>query len=135
MDQPDTTVTYLRILVAEDNLINQKVVRLILGRLGFESKIVTNGKEALAESVRNPYDVILMDDNMPEMDGVTAASAIHKYYTDSPSPYIVAMTANTIPGDRERYLSLGMDDYISKPLRNDELRIILNRVSAGKSRK
>lgn len=133
MELSNENLSSLRILVAEDNLINQKVIKLILGKMGFEPKIVNNGMEVVAEFDRNPYDVILMDDNMPEMDGITAASEIRKHRINDASPYIVAMTANSVPGDRERYLSLGMDDYISKPIRNEDLGNLLRRVSVRKA--
>ena len=114
----------LRILLAEDNVVNQKVATLILQRMGYRADIAANGLEVLAAVSQRPYDLILMDMQMPEMDGLEATRQIlinaqngklvHK-------PRIVAMTANAMQGDREVCLAAGMDDYLSKPIRNTEL--------------
>ncbi len=111
----------LRILLAEDNPINQKVAIHILKRLGYNIDIANNGIEALESLERQDYDVILMDIQMPEMDG---DEATHKIRTDIPKekqPYIIAMTAHALEGDREKYLSLGMNNYVGKPVKIDEL--------------
>ncbi len=111
----------LKILLAEDNLINQKVALGILKRLGYSSDVVANGLEALDALTRQPYDVILMDVNMPEMDGVEATKHIMARWDEEKRPYIIAMTANAMMGDREAYLASGMDDYVSKPVKVKEL--------------
>ena len=110
----------LRILLAEDNSVNQKVALKILERMGYRADVVGNGREALQAVHRQPYDVVLMDVQMPEMDGVEATTKIREQFGEN-RPWIVALTANALQGDRERYLGVGMDDYISKPIRVDEL--------------
>ena len=111
----------LHILLAEDNLINQKVATRILARLGYRVDIASNGIEALQALARQHYDVVLMDIQMPEMDGVEATRRIYQKYAESERPRVIAMTAHALEGDRERYLGVGMDDYVSKPVRVDEL--------------
>ncbi|NLX05541.1 MAG: response regulator [Phycisphaerae bacterium] len=111
--------TPLRILVAEDNAINQKLAKHILERLGYQVDFAGNGVEAVSSAQRQPYDVVLMDFEMPEMDGLEATRRIRALQQSgavSPSLRIIAMTANAMQGDRERCLEAGMDDYISKPI-------------------
>jgi len=109
----------LSILVAEDNLMNQKIVGKILNKLGYQPKMTNNGKEVLEEVSNKYYDVILMDVQMPEMDGLEATRMIRVCLSNQ--PVIIAMTANTLQGDREICLSSGMDDYIAKPVNLEEL--------------
>ncbi|MCP4427200.1 MAG: response regulator [Chloroflexi bacterium] len=111
----------LRILLAEDNLINQQVATRILQKLGYQIDIADNGREALTALEQNKYDVVLMDIQMPEMDGVAATKQIHKRYPSPKRPRIIATTAHALEGDREYYLSQGMDDYISKPIQIEKL--------------
>ncbi len=111
----------LRILLAEDNLVNQKVAIGILQRMGYHVDVAANGLEVLEALHRQQYDVVLLDVQMPEMDGEEAAREICKRYPPEKRPLLIAMTANALEGDRERYLSSGMDDYISKPIRVEEL--------------
>ncbi len=110
----------LRILLAEDNVINQRVALKILERMGYRADVASNGKEAVEAVERQPYDVILMDVQMPEMDGVQATAKIRELLGDQ-RPWIIALTANALEGDRERYIGVGMDDYISKPIRVEAL--------------
>ena len=109
----------LRILVAEDNLINQQVILHILGNMGYEPVIVENGLEAVEAAVASDFDVILMDMQMPEMDGLEATRKIRSLLERQ--PVIIALTANTMQGDLEECIGAGMNDYISKPIRLDEL--------------
>jgi len=113
----------LRILLAEDNAINQMVAIQMLKRLGYSADVAGNGLEVLQAIERQPYDVVLMDVQMPEMDGLVAAQEIRKLWPKGPR--IIAITAYALKGDRERCLAAGMDDYISKPIVIDELRRVL----------
>ena len=106
----------LDVLVAEDNQVNQQVIAAILGRQGHRVEIVGNGVEALEALRRRSYDALLMDVQMPEMDGVTAAAAIRRLDGPASRIPIIALTANAMKGDRDRYLDAGMNDYVSKPI-------------------
>jgi CheY-like chemotaxis protein len=117
----------LRVLVAEDNRTNQKVARLMLDRLECASDIADNGRVVLERLEINDYDVILMDMQMPDVDGLEATRRIRAELAPERQPYIIAMTANTMSGDRERCLEAGMDDYIGKPVQREELRQALER--------
>jgi signal transduction histidine kinase/CheY-like chemotaxis protein len=120
-DHPDLTI-----LLAEDNQVNQKVARLMLKKLGYEADVVSNGREAVQALQSKHYDVILMDVQMPEMDGLEATRAISEMILEK-RPRILAMTAYALEGDRERCLKAGMDGYISKPVQIEELRSALER--------
>ncbi len=111
----------LRILLAEDNRVNQKVATRLLKKLGYEIDVAGNGRIAIEALEKQPYDVIFMDIQMPEMDGVEAAAAIRAQWPPEQQPRIIAMTAHALEGDREHYLTQGMDDYISKPIQIDKL--------------
>jgi CheY-like chemotaxis protein len=115
-------------LVAEDNEINQQVILGMLKNLGCESELACDGSIAVKKATTGNYDVILMDIHMPELDGVTAMQRIRAMLAAAKCPPIVAMTAHALPGDRENYLSLGMDDYISKPIRPGDLTSLFERV-------
>ncbi|MBQ5961990.1 response regulator [Massilia sp. ZL223] len=110
------------ILVAEDNTVNQKVVKQLLRHLGHRADIVANGVEALEAMERQDYGVILMDMQMPEMDGIEATRRLRRRFRGASAPWIIAMTANALPGDRERCLEAGMDAYLPKPVVLEELR-------------
>jgi CheY-like chemotaxis protein len=109
----------LRILIAEDNLVNQKIATKILSKLGYQPDIVNNGKEALEIVSQKHYDIILMDVQMPEMDGLEATRMIRTCL--EVQPIIIAMTANVMQGDRDACMQSGMDDYMSKPIELKEL--------------
>jgi PAS domain S-box-containing protein len=111
-----------RILLAEDNTVNQKVALRMLERLGYRADVVANGVEVLDALQRQHYDVVLMDVQMPEMDGVETTRHLRAQGNALPQPWIIALTANALSGDREHYLSIGMDDYVSKPVRINALR-------------
>ncbi|MGB3511385.1 MAG: response regulator [Microcoleaceae cyanobacterium] len=113
--------TNLRILLAEDNVINQKVAIHLLQRIGYRADVAANGIEVLDALKRAPYDVVLMDVQMPEMDGLEATRRICQLYSQEKRPWIIAMTANAMQGDRDKCLNAGMDDYITKPVRRNEL--------------
>jgi CheY-like chemotaxis protein len=111
----------LRILLAEDNEVNQKVALRFLEKIGYRADVVFNGLEVLEALKRQLYDVILMDVQMPEMDGEQTTHEIRTRWRIIQQPRIIAMTANAMQGDREHYLSIGMDDYLAKPVRIKEL--------------
>jgi CheY-like chemotaxis protein len=129
----------LRILLAEDVVVNQKFALLALDRMGYRADVVANGQEAMEAILRQPYDIVLMDINMPVMDGYEASRRIHEVWKngsrpfDIARPWIIAMTANALQGDRELALEAGADDYISKPVYLNELQMVLAR--AGHTRK
>ena len=122
----DFAIKYpLTILIAEDNVVNQKLALRVLGKLGYKPNTVKDGNEVLEEVSRVEYDLILMDVQMPEMDGLEATRMIRLCLTHQ--PIIIAMTANAMQGDREECINAGMDDYISKPVNIEELVIILEK--------
>ncbi len=112
----------MRILLAEDNVVNQKLALRLLQQMGYRADVASNGIEAIECCARQPYDVVLMDVQMPEMDGLEATPA-HRgaLARRGQRPRIVAMTANAMQGDREECLAAGMDDYVTKPIRVDAL--------------
>ena len=117
----------LRILVAEDNIINQKLVLKMLGQLGYIADVVGNGKEVIEALKRQRYDIIFMDVQMPEMDGLEATRYILKNWREDARPRIIAMTANAMHGDRDKCIDSGMDDYISKPILIEEIREVIKK--------
>jgi len=132
-----TAFAPVRILLAEDNIVNQRVALGQLAKLGCTAKIVSNGREALAELEHAPYDVILMDCQMPEMDGCEAARALRQWENNPARSrgwkepiYVVAMTANAMQGDREKCLEAGMSDYLTKPVLVGDLQAALERWQA-----
>ena len=122
----------LQILLAEDNAFNQKLAVHLLGQMGYRVDLAANGIEAVQSVERQHYDVILMDVQMPEMDGLEASRQICARWPREQRPHIVAMTANAMQGDREMCLAAGMDDYISKPIRISDLAAALERAAALK---
>ena len=123
----------LRVLVAEDNQINQVLTVTILEREGHRVDTVANGLEAVAAVRTIPYDVVLMDVHMPEMDGIEATAAIRKLPGERAAVPIIAVTANAMEGDRERFLESGLDDYLSKPIDINELTGMLRRIGDAKN--
>jgi PAS domain S-box-containing protein len=119
-DVPESS-SPLRILLAEDNAVNQKVALALLHRLGYRADVAWNGVEALAALERQPYDVVLMDVQMPELDGLDATRRICERWPPEARPRIIAMTANALLEDREACFAAGMDDYVAKPIRPEEL--------------
>ena len=111
----------LRILLVEDNVVNQKLALRLLSQMGYQADVAANGIEAVEAVERQPYDLVLMDVQMPEMDGLEATRLIVEQVPVERRPWIVAMTANAMDGDREACLEAGMKGYISKPIRVDEL--------------
>ena len=122
----------LRILLAEDNVVNQKLALRLLQQLGYRADLAANGIEAFESVARQTYDLILMDVQMPEMDGLEATRRIVAQWKADARPRIVAMTANAMQGDREMCLEAGMDDYLTKPIRVDQLVEALEHVNARK---
>jgi CheY-like chemotaxis protein len=111
----------LRILLAEDNVVNQKLALRLLSQMGYRADVASNGIEAIESVKRQTYDLVLMDVQMPEMDGLEASQRITSQLAADARPRIVAMTANAMAGDRERCMAAGMDDYVTKPIRVDAL--------------
>jgi len=125
----------IRILVAEDNEVNRSVIRGLLTKSGHAVDIVVDGVEAVAAAMRSAYDLILMDVQMPKMDGVAATARIRSLSGEAGRVPIIAVTANAMAGDRERYLAAGMDDYVSKPIDPAMLAAVLARYAPGASAK
>ena len=120
----------LRILLAEDNLVNQKLALRLLQQMGYRADVASNGIEAIECVARQPYDLLLMDVQMPEMDGLEASRRITALWPAGQRPRIVAMTANALQGDREACLAAGMDDYLTKPIRVAPLVEALQQITA-----
>ncbi len=114
----------IKILIAEDNPINQKLALRMLEKIGHKADTVSNGLEVIERLKTNKYDIIFMDIQMPEMDGIEATKHIISNYKDS-KPQIIAMTANAMKEDRDICLNSGMDDYISKPVSINDIKNIL----------
>ncbi|HEX8012789.1 MAG TPA: GAF domain-containing protein [Casimicrobiaceae bacterium] len=124
----------LRILLAEDNVVNQKLALRLLQQMGYRADLASNGIEAIESVQRQTYDVVLMDVQMPEMDGLEASRKINARWPPHERPRIIAMTANAMQGDRDMCLAAGMDDYLTKPIRVERLIEALNQVPARKER-
>ena len=120
----------LTILLADDNAINVRVAQMMLERLGYRADVAGNGLEVLRALERQPYDVVLMDVQMPELDGLDATRRIRAEKGSADHPYIIAMTANAMRGDRELCLAAGMNDYVSKPVRVGDLAVALEKAAA-----
>ncbi len=118
----------LRILLAEDNLVNQKVATVMLGKFGFKPDIVGNGRLAIEALQKTPYDLVLMDVHMPEMDGLEATRRIREALPDGTRPEVIAMTASALLQDVQECLAAGMDAVVTKPVAVDELRALLEGV-------
>ena len=119
----------LRVLLAEDNLINQQVGIRLLAKLGYRADVAANGEEVLEALRRQPYDLVLMDVQMPEMDGLEATRQIQAEWPPTERPYIVALTAHAHDEARRLCEEAGMEDYITKPVRLEELRATLARAA------
>jgi signal transduction histidine kinase len=123
----------LRILLADDNPVNLKVGQSYLQKMGYRPELAANGQEVLAALEQHPFDLVILDVQMPVMDGFTAAREIRARYTEANRPKMIAITGNAMEGDREKCLEAGMDDYISKPVRPKELEAALRRWGKPKS--
>jgi CheY-like chemotaxis protein len=121
----------LRILLAEDNPVNQKLAIRLLAQMGYSTDVANNGLEALAALEAKPFDVILMDVQMPELDGLETTRRIRADRGAAAGPWIVAMTANALAGDRELCIAAGMNDYVSKPIRPAALATALAGAPSG----
>ena len=136
IDRTMATGLPLRILLVDDNATNRKLGVKVLERLGYRIDVAADGRAAVASHAGGHHDVILMDIEMPDMDGIEATRLIRASASDEASqPFIVALTANAMAGDRERYLDAGMDDYVSKPLRVEELVASLKKAVSTRSQR
>jgi CheY-like chemotaxis protein/HPt (histidine-containing phosphotransfer) domain-containing protein len=133
LDADLATLHPLRILLAEDNVVNQKLALRLLEKLGYRADVAANGLEALEALERQTYDLLLSDVQMPEMDGLEATRQILARWPEGERPWIVAMTAEAMSGDRERCLEAGMNDYLAKPIRVDELVAAIKRTPRRES--
>ncbi len=122
----------LKILLAEDNSTNQELVVTLMKKMGYTIDAVDNGKKVLELLEQKSYDIILMDVQMPVMNGIEATQAINDKYPKDERPFIIAITANAMPGDRERFLEAGMVDYLSKPIRFKDVQDVLIRWGSKK---
>ena len=127
VEEPAEQRMPLRILVAEDNVVNQQLALLLLGKLGYRADVTADGLAALQALEREPYDVVLMDVQMPTMDGLEATRRIHQQWSEGQRPHVIAATANAMQEEREACLAAGMDDYLPKPIRVEELAAALSR--------
>ena len=128
---PLTSQDSSRILMAEDNAINQRVGKLILQRAGFQIDLASDGNEAIAAHSSDPYDLILMDCQMPSMDGFEASRRIRRL--EQKQPVIIAVTANALVGEREKCLEAGMNDYLSKPFQAEQLVSVVKKWLAARA--
>jgi CheY-like chemotaxis protein len=124
----------LNVLLAEDNHVNQKVALRFLERMGYRADAVGNGLEVIAALENQHYDLVLMDLQMPEMDGLEATRQIRKRLPLDRQPKIIALTANAMQGDREICVAAGMDDYISKPVKINEIAAVIRRQFGNKAK-
>jgi CheY-like chemotaxis protein len=122
-----TDSEHFNILVAEDNPVNQKIAQRMLKHLGYPVDVAANGLEALQALERKSYNIILMDIQMPEMDGLEATRLIRQRLSAEEQPRIIAVTAHALDYSREMCIDAGMDDYIAKPVQKDELAEVLSR--------
>ena len=121
----------LKVLLVEDNLVNQKVALRMLEKLGCSADVAANGLEAIQAVERQQYDVILMNLHMPELDGLEATRILRRILPPARQPYIVAMTAAAAQEDRQACSDAGMDDYISKPVKSEQLTAVLRGAAAN----
>jgi two-component system sensor histidine kinase/response regulator len=126
-DVGNTPAAGRRILVVEDNPVNQRLAVTLLKRMGWIVDLACNGFEAIAALERQNFGLVLMDVQMPGMDGLTATREIRRRFPAESQPAIIAFTANTLPGDREQCLAAGMDDFLSKPVDPAEMSAKLDR--------
>jgi len=129
LEGPIAEARTIRILMAEDNPVNRKVALSMLKRLGYQADVAENGLKVLQALQEKPYDIVLMDVQMPEMDGLEATREIRRRMPVIEQPVIIAMTALALEGDQEMCLNSGMDDYVSKPVKMDMLKTALDRWS------
>ncbi len=119
--EPNPELLPIKILIVEDNIFNQKIAVLTLKKLGYQADIVTDGHEAVTALSTQEYDLVFMDMQMPVMDGLTATKIIRENSSSKTKPWIIALTANVLPEDRQACIDAGMNDYISKPFSSKDI--------------
>ena len=124
-----TRSSSMRILLVDDSATNQKLANIVLRKMGFDPVTANNGAEAIEKVKTSIFDLILMDIEMPEIDGIQTTREIRKLENPGNRPYIVAMTANAMAGDRERYIAAGMNGYIAKPFKLPDLLIQIKKAA------
>lgn len=127
MDKNLTQFNQLSILVVDDYIVNQEMTKEMLEMMGCQVDVAENGREAVDMQSSNHYDVIFMDIQMPQMDGVMALEEIRKEEVNQKHPCVIALTANALSGDKEKYLAAGFDDYMSKPVKIKDLEKVLKK--------
>lgn len=120
------------ILLVEDNAVNRMVALGMLGLLGRAADVATDGLEALQALHARPYNIVLMDIQMPELDGLAATARVRDEFAAAEQPYIIALTANAMPGDEQRFLRAGMDAYLAKPITKAQLEGVLRQAEADR---
>jgi CheY-like chemotaxis protein len=130
---PTLSAAHLRVLVAEDNVVNQKVVIKLLKRLGIDADLAADGSEAVAAVLEHPYDLVFMDVQMPEQDGLSATREIRRRLPADRQPLIYGLTAHATAEFRDICLDAGMDGYLTKPLEPGKLRALIAELSTGSS--
>jgi CheY-like chemotaxis protein len=121
----------MNILVAEDNFVNRTLLKKIFEKLGYAADMVQDGKEAIEAIGKKYYDLVILDIEMPEINGIDVTRIIRKQFDKKDRPYVVALTASSLPGEKELFIESGMNDYIAKPFSIESVEMLLQKVNAA----